>query len=650
MRRNIYKTTAAALVMLLTLSACGSSGGVVGTTSGDEVSQSLVEDAYNIGGDDKSEESTEEGTDDAAESTTEEASTEEATEEKSKDSGEYAAEENETFEELVQQEFEDSVTSDTFSYHYSIKDSSLYGVEAPETATFGDMTWREEDIAEEKAEFEEAYAELLEFEDAELTEEERLIYDDLVASAKMTEVTYDNNMLSDPFSPMRGWQSNLPTNFTGYEFYEKGDVEDYISLLNQVGDVFDTLLEFEQAKADAGYFMSEAACEDVIEQCDEFASNTDENMIIIDFEERVDELDFLTDDEKSSYKQQVRDAVINVVVPAYERVSAKLSELKGAYTGTGALCEYEGGKEYYADYIIPKYASTEITPEELYDLMEEYRLNAFNEILMVYYMDPTGYQTFWDEYDDLFADEDSKSVDEIIDECMNDYMSEFPEIDTIPYTTDYMSESMEKIMDGVLAYYQSPAIDDTENNKIVVNGAHTDDLFATLAHEGCPGHMYQNTYFLSTDPKPLRALSGNLGYMEGWAEYSKDSVLKQYLNNETYSELYILNSHLGYIVYGQADIGVNYYGWTEEDLASFMDECGYNSEYAADIMETVTGDPGAYLSYSAGFVLMYNLRVKAEEAMGSDFDVVEFHDVILSTGPTMYEILEAEVDKYIDGK
>lgn len=69
-----------------------------------------------------------------------------------------------------------------------------------------------------------------------------------------------------------------------------------------------------------------------------------------------------------------------------------------------------------------------------------------------------------------------------------------------------------------------PAIDNTKENVIYINQGHIpDDLdfYTTLAHEGYPGHLYQTTYFASTNPAPLRSLLNFGGYTEGWATYSE---------------------------------------------------------------------------------------------------------------------------------
>jgi Fe-S-cluster-containing hydrogenase component 2 len=82
----------------------------------------------------------------------------------------------------------------------------------------------------------------------------------------------------EPFSPMYGQQEGLTSNFVDYTFDDKKDVDDYISFSSDVRDFFGTLIEYEYKKSEAGYFMNDAVAEEVIEQCDEFMKEKEEEL------------------------------------------------------------------------------------------------------------------------------------------------------------------------------------------------------------------------------------------------------------------------------------------------------------------------------------------------------------------------------------
>jgi len=104
---------------------------------------------------------------------------------------------------------------------------------------------------------------------------------------------------------------------------------------------------------------------------------------------------------------------------------------------------------------------------------------------------------------------------------------------------------------------------------------------------------------------------------------------------------------LGYSIYGIVDIGINAKGWTVEDVRNYLSDKGYESGAAEKMYTYLAGDPGAYLSYCAGYFEMQDMRDYAEEQLGSKFDVVEYHKVVLEAGPCNYSQLKKRVDKFI---
>ena len=160
------------------------------------------------------------------------------------------------FEEYLHDEYVDSVTSDTLSYNYEIKDGDALGIPEPE-ASLGDSDMSDEGIKKRKAEFDESFDKLKSFDRDDLTESQQLTYDILNQYLETESEGYLNIYLSEPFSPMKGLQSNISTYFTDYCFDDKGDVERYLQVLGMVRDYFDDNLEFEKTKSEKGYFMSD---------------------------------------------------------------------------------------------------------------------------------------------------------------------------------------------------------------------------------------------------------------------------------------------------------------------------------------------------------------------------------------------------------
>jgi len=57
--------------------------------------------------------------------------------------------------------------------------------------------------------------------------------------------------------------------------------------------------------------------------------------------------------------------------------------------------------------------------------------------------------------------------------------------------------------------------------------------------------------------------------------------------------------------------------------------------------------PGQATAYKIGMNKIIDLRETAKEELGDDFDIRDFHDAILETGPVPLSIMEEQVEAYI---
>ena len=565
---------------------------------------------------------------------------------------EDALKEQQEFEQYLDDYFKDVVTDDTLTYNYTIKDGADYGLEEPEV-TLGDPGMTAEEIGQDKEEFEGWVKKLDAIDRSCLTEDQKLTYDVLDEYFEVSAGIFDNVYLYEPFFPMRGLQANIATNFTDYRFDDKGDVERYIELLGQIPDYFAEYLDFEQEKSEKGYFMSDAVCDKVISQCKDFVADKENHFMETTFNDNIDALDFLTDEEKAEYKEANKQAVKNSLLPAFENVADVLSGLKGTGTNVGGICNYDGGKEYY-EYLLKNFAGTAKSPEEVIDMLDTELQKLMVSLYQYYLGNQAAYEYFAANYDSIFAETDQMTASEMVDKMMETASEHYPDAGTINYKAEALDKNLETIMDDVLAYYMAPAIDDPDNNLIRVNGLHTDGMWTTLAHEGYPGHMLQNAYYMSTDPEPVRTLMNFLGYKEGWAMYACYDSLYYYEYEEpeygdTIAALYQLNDEMSYLMMGRVDLGINYEGWTLQDTADYLTKNGMDGSAAQELYTTMVGDPAVYQSYSTGYYEMKELRDYAEEKMGDDFDLKTFNTIILETGPCQFDILKEQVDKKLQG-
>ena len=90
-------------------------------------------------------------------------------------------------------------------------------------------------------------------------------------------------------------------------------------------------------------------------------------------------------------------------------------------------------------------------------------------------------------------------------------------------------------------------------------------------------------------------------------------------------------------------------GWTRQEVVDFM---AGNTALSIHEVNTETDRyiswPGQALSYKIGELKIRELRKKAESELGQDFDIRDFHEVILGQGTVTLDILEQRINAYIE--
>lgn len=90
--------------------------------------------------------------------------------------------------------------------------------------------------------------------------------------------------------------------------------------------------------------------------------------------------------------------------------------------------------------------------------------------------------------------------DEILETLKGQISKDFPALPKCSYKVKYVPKALEGSLSP--AFYLVPPLDRYQDNVIYINGGtrfQNEDLFPTLAHEGYPGHLYQNVYFISNN-------------------------------------------------------------------------------------------------------------------------------------------------------
>ncbi len=92
-------------------------------------------------------------------------------------------------------------------------------------------------------------------------------------------------------------------------------------------------------------------------------------------------------------------------------------------------------------------------------------------------------------------------------------------------------------------------------------------------------------------------------------------------------------------------------GWSRDRAITFMLENTALSELNITTeIDRYIAWPGQATAYKIGELKIRELRGAAEEALGEDFDLREFHDVVLGAGAVPMTTLDRRVNHWINSK
>ena len=177
-------------------------------------------------------------------------------------------------------------------------------------------------------------------------------------------------------------------------------------------------------------------------------------------------------------------------------------------------------------------------------------------------------------------------------------------------------------------------------------------LEALSFHEAVPGHHLQEALSRELTHLPDFRQSLYLSvFGEGWGLYSEFLGLEAGFYKDPYSNFGRLTYEMWRACRLVVDTGIHAKGWTRDQVMEYM---AANTALSLHEIKTETDRyiswPAQALSYKIGELKIKALRQTAEEQLGDQFDIREFHDLILSQGTVTLEIMEEMVERSIEDK
>ena len=563
------------------------------------------------------------------------------------DTAPVEARDEEKFDLLLDELFVKVASSDSISRNYYVADPSRFGIEEP-SPTYGETT-SPESIERDREENRELSDRLRELSYNELRDDQRIAYDILMRNLELIEMMDEKDEYSyylGEIYPVSGIQVQLPILLAEFKFRRTEDIETYLLLLEDTRRYFGELIEFERERSRRGFFLNDVNVDKVISNCESFLENREDNLLILIFDDKIDEYEGLDPGQREQFKQRNRELVLDNVLVAYETLMEAMRELRGQGANQEGLANLPDGKEFAKAYL--RYLTgSEKTPEEVDALLEEQLDQIFSTIGTIFASNPE----FLDRYmsDELGSIPDQKP-ENYLKMLEKRIINDFPAIEPVQYVVREVHESLQEFTSP--AFYLTPAVDSFSDNVIYINPSDITDnisLYTTLAHEGYPGHLYQRVYYLQQSPHPIRSVIGDLGYTEGWATYVEMQSYYYSVLEESEATVVQYMQMYNLLLLSRVDLGVNALGWGLDKVASFLSGLGITDKDSLDeIYQMVTCDPLLYMPYALGYMEFELLRAEAEEALGEDFVPMEFHRFLLDIGPAPFELIRSRMPAWIE--
>ena len=427
------------------------------------------------------------------------------------------------------------------------------------------------------------------------------------------------------FGSITGINSNLPLIFDEYVFNDRQDVDSYINLLITSKVMFESYIGLEFDRQEKGIGLSQATIDSIIEQCDTIL-NTRDYFLEESFNKKIDAVDFLTNEEKETYKQLNKEHLYGEYFEAFQLLKDSFLTIDGSNSNEMPLAKTEDGLAYYGA-LIKRQLGIDTSPEDLITYLEK----EIDELISQHYSLRNKHgEALFIEYPYLSS---ANNTEDVVNYLYEAFKDDFPHVDKSELEIKTVDESMQESFSPaayLVTKFDTPV---TAKEVILINGLYADADFTTYAHEGYPGHLYQTVYYKSLDLDMVNYILSNIGYTEGWAVYTELYSLKYSELPEEIKEFTYINAKLNNAIFCLFELKIHYEGLDKQGFYNLASEYFVvDQEWTDEFYDLIVEIPSYCLYYNLSYLLIEDAKEKMAAAYGKSFTDYQFHEFVLEHG------------------
>ena len=474
-----------------------------------------------------------------------------------------------------------------------------------------------------------------------------------------------------PVNQLFGVQNQYPSFMANtHRLLSPKDCEYYIMRLDALPKKFDQTIESLKVREQKQILPPRFVVEEVLKEMTEFiAKPAAENILATSFKTRAVKIDKLNEQQRADLQKRVETEITGQVYPAYQKLIAYFQELLPKTTTDDGVWKLPDGDAFYA-YALRSNTTTDMPPNEVHELGLREVTRIEGEMRALLDANSFAGQPIGAAMDKLSKDprflypnddkgradaiaEYKRLIDNAVAESKKNLFLTAPKAQIDIRRVEQFKEAT-----APGAYYQGGAMDGSRPGIFYANLRDMNEVpkwsMPTLAyHEGVPGHHWQISIAQELKGVPqFRKVVPFTAYAEGWALYC-EWLAKQvgWYEKDPFGDLGRLRDELFRAVRLVVDTGIHAKHWTRDQAIAYMrDKTGMGEKEVKSEIERYIVAPGQACAYKVGMLKIQELRSRAQQELGNKFDQREFHETLLKNGSLPLEILEEQVNDYIQQK